>query len=335
MSSSQNLGVSIADDLMAQVSKDFFFDGMVLPVDVFLKLRMDQYLVIGKQSEKCAFSNLHSYQNANSLIFVKGQDKGTLIDSITQFTEKVVTQKGIPDTVKTKFLVGLTENALRAFDGKNFTSVAELNRVSQLITGMSKTISNFDEILSILRDLKGEDAKHAMATCMVSVMLAEESGITLKNAIEKLALGALLHDIGLKHIPKEILEKPRHKWTIEENAIYETHPLKGVEMLRDLRDISNDVLLIVAEHHENAIGTGFPKKIRDVKISPLSRFVIVASYFTSLLFSQHGDGRLYDSEQAMVYMNDILGQPFNKQVFSTLKTILAKNELRDKMKGSA
>lgn len=335
MSSSQNLGVALADGLMAEVTKDFFFDGMVLPVDVFLKLRDGQYLVIGKHSEKCAFSTLHSYKNANSLVFVKKQDKGVLIDTVTQFTEKVVSQKGIPDSIKTKFILGLTENALAAFDGKNFTSVAELGRVSQMITNMSKTVSNFDEIMAILRELKDEDAKHAMATCMVSVMIAEETGMTLKNAIEKLSLGALLHDVGLKHIPPEILAKPRHKWTLEENATYETHPLKGVEMLRDLKDISNDILLIVAEHHENAVGTGFPKKIRDVKISPLSRIVIVASYFTSLIFSRHGDGKLYDSEQALVYMNDILGQPFNKAVFSALRTVMNKNELKDKMKGSA
>jgi|GEM_PF-841524 len=332
MSSTQILGVSIPDTKMAQVTKDFFFDGMVLPVDVYLKLRMDQYLLIGKQSEKCSFSNLHSYQNANSLVFVTKQDQPLLVENVSQFTEKVINQKAIPTNVKTKFILGLADNALKGLEKKGFTSVGELQRVSQMISNLTKNISHFDEVFEILKSLKDEDAKHAMGTCMVSMLIAEEMDITVKGALEKLALGALLHDIGMRFLPQELLSKPKHTWTLEENMLYESHPLKGVEMLRDMRDISNDVLLIVAEHHENAIGTGFPKRIRDIKISPLSRIVIVATYFTSLVFNRHEESKIYSAEEAINYMQDILGLPFNKQVFSSLRAIVAKTDLKEKIR---
>lgn len=317
---------------MAQVSKDFFFDGMVLPVTVYLKLRENNYLVIGQSGEKSNFSMLHSYKNPNSMIFVTKQNLDTLINFVAHITNKILNQKNIPATMKTRFLVGLTENALEAFAGKGFSSVTELQRVSHMIIEMGKNISDFNEVLSVLSNLKDEDAKHSMTVCMVSVMICEEMEMTLKGAIEKVALGSLLHDVGLRYLPKKLLDKPRHRWTAEDHALYESHPLKGVEMLRDLKEISQDVLLIIAEHHENAMGTGFPKRIRDVKISPLSRIVIVANYFSDLILSRFEGGKVYTADQAITYMTEIMGQPFNKQVFSALRTIVRKNDLREKLK---
>ncbi|MBK7963577.1 MAG: HD domain-containing protein [Bdellovibrionales bacterium] len=324
-------GVSIEDLTMSQVSKDFFFDGMVLPVTVYLKMKVDHYLILGNKGEKSKFSNFQSYKNAHSSVYVAILDLPILINYVTTMTEKAVQHKTLPDGLKARFMVGLASNALQCFDKKGFASLVELQRVSNMVLGLGKTVSNFNDILNILRDLKEEEAKYAMATSMVSVMLCEEMDVNLKGAVEKVALGALLIDIGLRYLPKALLERPRHLWSPADNALYETHPAKGVEMLRDLKDVSSDVLLIVAEHHENAIGTGFPKRVRDLKISPLSRIVIVASYYTSLIFNSRSEGVAYDSDQAISYMNDILGQPFNKQVFLGLKNIINRAHLQKKM----
>jgi len=101
-----------------------------------------------------------------------------------------------------------------------------------------------------------------------------------------------------------------------------------------MKDITNDVLMMISEHHENALGTGFPKKLRDVKISPLGRVLIVANFFSDLLFERVETTKVYEASQAVDYMEDILGQPFNKQVFRALKTIILKDELKKKMKSS-
>jgi HD-GYP domain-containing protein (c-di-GMP phosphodiesterase class II) len=324
-------GVLLEDLAMTQVTKDFFFDGMVLPVQVFLKMKENHYLILGNKGEKAKFSNFQSYKNVNSTIYVTVLDLPVLIDYVTMLTEKAVHHKALPDGLKARFMVGLASNALKSFDNKGFASMVDLQRVSGMVLGLGKTVSNFNEILNILKDLKENEAKLAMATSIVSVMLCEELDVNLKGAVEKVALGSLLIDIGLRYLPKSLMDRPRHLWSAADNALYETHPAKGVEMLRDLKDVSNDVLLIVAEHHENGIGTGFPKRIRDIKISPLSRIVIVASYYTSLIFNSRGSGNAYDSDEAILYMNDILGQPFNKQVFLGLKNIVNRAHLQKKL----
>jgi putative nucleotidyltransferase with HDIG domain len=246
----------------------------------------------------------------------------------------MISQKNVPDSIKVKFLAGLTSEALDTFDDSGFSSVEHLQKVSSYLMEMATSLTNFNEIMKIIGDLPDHESRHAVLTTMVSLALCEEMKVTLRAALEKVALGCLLHDVGMKYVGKDLLNKPRHTWSDEDNSAYENHTLKGVEMLRDLKEISNDVLLIVAEHHENGLGTGFPKRMRDVKISPLSRIVIVADYFSDLLFGRDNLGKTYTADQAIIYMEDILGQPFNKQVFSALKTVVNKRFLADKSRSA-
>ena len=134
----------------------------------------------------------------------------------------------------------------------------------------------------------------------------------------------------MKYVPKTITAKPKHLWSPEELHTYEQHPLKGADMLREIRAIPQDVLLIIAEHHENAVASGFPKKMRDVKISPLARIVSLANFFANLLFGSTEGSKSYSPDEAVLYIEEVQGQPFNKQVFSSLKNIINKKHLADK-----
>jgi response regulator RpfG family c-di-GMP phosphodiesterase len=148
-----------------------------------------------------------------------------------------------------------------------------------------------------------------------------------KNVV---AIAALLHDVGLRFFPKGILDRPRHLWSAEDTALYEQHPLKAAEILRDVRDLHSDILQMIVEHHENSAGTGFPKKIRDVKISHLGKVLGLANCFANLLHNPHPESKKYSPDEAINYIENIMGQPFNKQIFSALKNVINKKHLQDK-----
>ena len=321
---------TISDAEMIEVSKEFFFEGMVLPIKIYLKIHPQSYLLIGKKDDKANFSNLHVYNNSKVGVYVWKADQPILISYVTQLTSKIVTQKSVPDVIKLKFITNLTTDAMDSLEKSGFTSIAKIQKVSQIAQQLSKNLTVFDELLVILSDLEPVESKHAMTTCLISLLLADEMHMNQVVVQEKLALGALLHDVGMRYVPKSILEKPRHTWTPEELLTYEQHPLKSIEMLRDLKDISQDVLLIVVEHHENALGTGFPKRLRDVKISPLGRIVLLANHFANLLFGSLAQSKCYTPDEAIQYIEEVQGQPFNKQVFSGLKNIINKKNLLDK-----
>lgn len=315
---------------IVHISKDFFVDGMILPVRVYMEFSAGNFLLVGKQGEKTNFTTLHSFKNESTSLYVRSEDYADLMRHMADFTGKLVVAKNIPDAAKIKFLSGLTTQALDAIKESDFASVVQIERVSNFVISLSETLKDFGQVIDLLAELPNNQSKHAMATCFISIMIAEEMKLNHQIALEKLSLGALLHNIGLRYIPDSILQKPKHLWTPEENAIYETHPTKGAEMLRDLKDISNDILFIVSEHHENSSGTGYPRRLRDVKISPLGRIVALASCFSELLYSRLPDTKEFTADQAMEYIQEILGQPFNKQAFSALKNIINKKYLMDK-----
>ncbi|MBX3041030.1 MAG: HD domain-containing protein [Bdellovibrionaceae bacterium] len=323
--------ITLLDDQTIYVPKDLFFEGMVLPVDIFIRMRRETYLLIGREGEKAKFSELHGFNHPNFAIFVRSDEHQKLISSMTEMTEKIIPHANVPLKIKAQFVTGLVTDAISSLEEKKFMTAGHLKKVAQLVVEMRQKSSVFDEVLAILQDSPKAASTQSMVTCLTSLALAEEMGITQMLVLEKISMGSLLHDIGLKFVPTEILEKPRHQWTPADLQVYENHPIQGIEMLRDLKDLPTDVLLIVAEHHENAQGTGFPKKLRDMRLSPLSRIVALATYFTDLLTS----GRCTDADAAIEYMEKIAGQPFNRQVFSALRNIVNKRAMADQIKKAA
>jgi len=331
MSSPKQNGIeTFSDTSMTEVPKDFFFEGMQLPASIYLKMKPSSYLLIGKKGDKASFSNLHSFNHQSAQVFVKNSEHAALIAVVTALTGKVITQKTVPDAVKLKFLSGLADDAMNSLSISGFVSLTKVQKVAEMIDQMSRNLSAFDKILDILGQLPQNEAKHSMTTCMIAMLLCDEMQVTLPLAREKVAMGALLHDVGLRFIPVEILQRPRHLWSQDDQAAYESHPLRGIEMLRDMKDLPSDVILIVAEHHENAQGTGFPKKLRDVKVSPLAKIVGLSDYFSYLLIGDKADSKTYTPDEAVNYIEEVMGQPFNKQAFLALKNIINKKHLAER-----
>lgn len=322
---------TLQDTDVVEIQKSYFFDGMTLPVNIYLKLTSGRYLLIGKKTEKAIFSTLASFKHHQSQVFVLKADHDEFMRAMTSFTEAIINKKEVPNAMKAKYVTGIAENVIQNFADKKFSTEQQLSKVSKMVVTLCQDVTGFDEVAQIMADLPNEESKHAMATCMVSLIICEEMDIKQPLVLEKMVKAALLHDIGLRYIPQEFQKKPQHEWTLEEREAYESHPVKTVEALRDLKEISNDVLLAIVEHHENAQGTGFPKKIRDVKMSPLGRVLAVANYFSELIFERVPGTKIYDAIGAVDYMEDIIGQPFNKQVFRALKNVVNKDELKRKM----
>lgn len=96
-----------------------------------------------------------------------------------------------------------------------------------------------------------------------------------KKQIERIAIAALLHDVGKIHeIFEPILKKPG-KLTEEERATMELHPLKSVELAEKVSDLE-DVLPSIRHHHENWDGTGYPDKLAGKNIPLGARIIMFA-----------------------------------------------------------
>src|SRR5256884_5706700 len=82
--------------------------------------------------------------------------------------------------------------------------------------------------------------QHCLLVTGVAVGFALDIGFS-SHDVKRLGIAATLHDIGKAHIPLSILDKP-DRLDPGEETIMRRHPVIGYELLKDIPDISAEVL---------------------------------------------------------------------------------------------
>lgn len=122
---------------------------------------------------------------------------------------------------------------------------------------------------------------HSNNVLFLSSSFALAQGLGPKE-VEKIALGALFHDLGKERVDPRILRKPG-KLDPYEWAEVRRHPLWSDEMLRMAKLLNTEeVRRIALEHHEAYDATGYPRGIDRDLMHPYSMLVKICDVFEAL-----------------------------------------------------
>ncbi|CAK0779710.1 putative Cyclic di-GMP phosphodiesterase PA4108 [Gammaproteobacteria bacterium] len=149
-----------------------------------------------------------------------------------------------------------------------------------LVSGLSRELSAQDQITLQLLNIKERTAntfQHSIHVTMISLLVGRNLALSPLD-LQLLGLGALFHDLGHLKVPTPILRK-KESLTSGEKAIYERHPLYGMEIANKLPVFPPDVVEIIANHHEFIDGTGFPRGLRGDRISNWAQVVAIANVY--------------------------------------------------------
>jgi HD-GYP domain-containing protein (c-di-GMP phosphodiesterase class II) len=111
--------------------------------------------------------------------------------------------------------------------------------------------------------------------------LARLGGENDPATLERLVLGALVHDVGARDVLVDVWGSSR-RWTDEEREAVERHPQRSYEALLEC-GLDTDQLMMAYQHHERADGSGYPVKILQGEIHPWARMLAVADRFQALV----------------------------------------------------
>ena len=116
-------------------------------------------------------------------------------------------------------------------------------------------------LVDTLMHLDSETFKHSVRTQRLALTIGEFLRLG-EEELEKLALGALTHDIGKLGVPTSILLK-KTTLTAKEWSIVQDHVTIGFEIMKQ-NSASQDIAKIILEHHRWANGKGgYPQHIQD------------------------------------------------------------------------
>ena len=101
-----------------------------------------------------------------------------------------------------------------------------------------------------------------------------------KNELLNLGIGSILHDIGMLDLGN-VTGKPA-PLSPQELDIIKTHPLKGYNYLKKIKNIEPDILNIVWQHHERANGQGYPQGLLKEKINNFAKIVRLVDTYEAM-----------------------------------------------------
>lgn len=138
------------------------------------------------------------------------------------------------------------------------------------------------EAVIAMRSLE-DPTYHSAFTGSLAAILASAAGESNPIKISQLITAATFHDLGLSFVSAQIICKTTAERTPAEQAEYESHVQKGVDLLNaSTEKVPHEVLRMVHEHHESPDGKGFPNRRQEEELYPSSKFLIIANQFASI-----------------------------------------------------
>ncbi len=249
----------------------------------------DKLLILAEQA--VLVSKTKGYKNGISTI-VSTQDydfwDDTALNSFATIMAKRHSQLGI----------NFEEALVEQFQNENILSQ---NHLIEVVTSLASAI-----------DAKDEYTKdHSSSVSRYSVALARAINLPEKE-IERIKLGALLHDIGKIGIPEDVLTKPS-RLTDEEFRIIQQHPSIGVEKILEPNPLLHDLIPIVKYHHEQWDGKGYPCRLKGEEIPLAARIVAIADTYHALI-SDRPYRKGMSVQKACSILEEGAGQQWDKEL---------------------
>lgn len=165
--------------------------------------------------------------------------------------------------------------------------------------------------LSRVKSIDSYSYHHALRCSVWAIVFGRHLGLS-KKVLDKLALGAMLMDIGKAKLPAGLLAK-RTVLTAEERAELRRHVQYSYEILSNMPGIDPQVLQIVAEHHERYDGSGYPRALSGRDISPLGKIAGLVDTYDAMT-SERPYARALTSVEAVSKLYELRGAEFQAQL---------------------
>lgn len=188
----------------------------------------------------------------------------------------------------------------------------------KLMNVTSQKSSLLDSLTQTLTESDYETEEHVERTKEMAVRLGKAINLS-DTDLGRLALLAVLHDIGKIAIPHAILLKPG-KLTDEEWEVMKTHTEKGYRIAsasKELQPIAEYIL----HHHERWDGKGYPGGLKGEEIPLLSRIITVVDSHDVMVHDRPYH-KAMKHEQAVAELLRCSGSQFDPQLVQVFLKVI-------------
>ncbi len=174
--------------------------------------------------------------------------------------------------------------------------------------------------LSMLKDYDNYTFTHSVNVSVIALAVGRACKIT-EEQLKTLGLGGLLHDLGKLRVDVDIITKPGRLTDAEFEAIKE-HPGFGADIIREMEDVTPEVMQIVLGHHLRYDRSGYPAaRLIGDEISPLVEMAAVADAYDAMT-TLRSYQRPFTPRRAITRLNEISGSSLHPEYVAHFITSL-------------
>ena len=153
-------------------------------------------------------------------------------------------------------------------------------KTMEVVNPLVESVIRNKNALAILLRIEAMDnyaLKHAVSSCILAALTGRELGLH-PDDIKVLSTGCFLADVGKIEIASELLIQPTPLDT-QQRELIRKHVAEGCRIVKNCGVTDQDVIDIVATHHERYDGSGYPHGLTGNQIPVFGRIAgIVDSY---------------------------------------------------------
>lgn len=222
----------------------------------------------------------------------------------------------IPDAISEETRVSCKKILRQTIDDFANKTVIDINDMADTIHSIIDDILENPDIQISLNDISATDEytfSHSVSTTVYSLLIANKLGYT-RPMLEKLAAGALLHDMGKVLLDKKVLNKSGKLDAVEFEYI-KTHTIRGYEALKKCVNLTELSRVISLYHHERMDGSGYPTGTPAGELHEFARIVAIADVYDALV-SDRCYRRKLSSNQAVNFLIEHSESQFDTRLVS-------------------
>lgn len=222
----------------------------------------------------------------------------------------------IPDAISEETRVMCKKVLRQTIEEFSKKSVIDVKEMSDAITSVIDDILANPDVQISLTDIGASDEytfSHSVSTTVYSLIIANKLGYS-RPMLEKLAAGALLHDMGKLYLDSKIINK-EGKLEQEEFEHIKLHTTLGYEALKKCVNLTELSRIISLYHHERMDGMGYPTGANAGDLHEFTRIVAIADVYDALVSDRCYRSK-WSSNQAVNYLVEHAETKFDLKLVS-------------------
>jgi response regulator RpfG family c-di-GMP phosphodiesterase len=171
-----------------------------------------------------------------------------------------------------------------------------IDRIRALVDGLVSSLRQDDQL--VVEALSGPPGPTLITNLINVSILGTKVGIGLGyygEELDRLALGGLVHDIGLFAVPASLIAKAG-RLTTDERMLIEQHPNLGAQVIHRLGPEYHWLTQVVLQAHERVDGCGYPNRLKGRQIGEMAQILGVVDVLDALVSDRPYRRRLLPHE---------------------------------------